>query len=156
MLRTYPYRSSLQPYIEGLIMQKRANGYNYEFEAYIYTKFDEYCFDNSLTENSLTREALAGWMALRDCESKGYHGQRISFVRQLLLYMNSLGITTYIPRDFSTREKNIPHIMSDEEIQAFFTQADQNRPSACTPIGAVARVHSPYLRMAEEYKVIFG
>lgn len=120
MLRTYPYRSSLQPYIEGLIMQKRANGYNYEFEAYLYTKFDEYCFDNSLTENSLTREALAGWMALRDCESKGYHGQRISFVRQLLLYMNSLGITTYIPRDFSAREKNIPHIMSDEEIQAFF------------------------------------
>lgn len=97
MFRTYEYHSKLSNYIESFIKQKRANGYNYEFEAYIYTKFDEYCIEKGISDNTLTKDSLQEWMTLRSCESKGYCGQRISFVRQLLLYMNSLGIKTYIP-----------------------------------------------------------
>lgn len=62
MLRTYEYHSQLKPYIEGFIDQKRANGYNYEFETYIYTKFDEYCTENALTGNDLNKESLKDWM----------------------------------------------------------------------------------------------
>jgi len=155
MLRTYEYHSQLKSYIKGFIEQKRTNGYSYEFEAYIYTKFDEYCIENNLSENDLSKEALNGWMALRSCESKGYCGQRISFVRQLLIYMNSLGIKTYIPRDFTDREKHVPHILSDDEIKAFFYEVDSNRPSACTPTCAAATVPVSFQRMAEEYKVLF-
>lgn len=35
MNKNYVYISSLAPYIEGLICQKRADGYLYEYEAYI-------------------------------------------------------------------------------------------------------------------------
>jgi len=36
MSKKYVYRSSLAPYIEGLICQKRADGFLYEFEAYFH------------------------------------------------------------------------------------------------------------------------
>lgn len=155
MLRTYEYHSKLNNYIESFINQKRANGYNYEFEAYIYTKFDDYCIEKGLTEDTITKDSLQEWMTLRSCESKGYCGQRISFVRQLLLYMNSLGIKTYIPHDFSDKEKHVPHILSDEELIAFINAVDSNKPTACTPTCAIATVSTSFLRLSVEYKVLF-
>ena len=42
MNKKYVYSSSLAPYIEGLIGQKRADGYIYEYEAYILKTFDNF------------------------------------------------------------------------------------------------------------------
>ncbi len=144
--------SSLKRYIEGFIKQKRSQGYSYEFEAYILEKFDGYCIQNEITETSITRESLKNWMTLRKSEGKGYLGQRISFVRQLLLYMNSLGIPTYIPHDFSDREVHVPHILSDEEITAFFYQVDTYQPS---PIGQNHVISAAFNRLAKEYQILF-
>lgn len=133
MLRTYEYFSDLKPFIEGFVEQKRANGYSYEFEAYIYTKFDGYCLAHNLSAEDITKAALKEWMTMRDTESKGYFSQRISFVRQLLIYINSLGKPTYIPHNFTDKEKKVPHIFSDEEIKDFFHQVDIYVPKTCTP-----------------------
>jgi integrase len=152
MLKTYKYTGSLKIYIEGFIEQKRAQGYSYEFEAYILQKFDEYCIQNKISETGITKESLRKWMTLRESESKGYLGQRVSFIRQLLLYMNSLGISTYIPHDFSDREVHVPHILSDEEITAFFHQADSYQPS---PAGQNQIVPAAFSRLAKEYPMIF-
>jgi len=155
MLRTYEYFSDLKPFIEGFVEQKRANGYSYEFEAYIYTKFDGYCFAHNLSAEDITKAALKEWMTIRDTESKGYFSQRISFVRQLLIYINSLGKSTYIPRNFTDKEKNVPHIFSDEEIKDFFNQVNIYVPRTCTPTCAVAATRPAFLRMSGEYKVLF-
>lgn len=155
MLRNYDYHSRLKPYIVSFVEQKRANGYSYEFEAYVYTKFDEYCITHNLSAEDLTKVALKEWMTVRDTESRGYCGQRISFVRQLLLYIDSLGIHTYIPRNFTDKEKNVPHIFTDEEITAFFHEVDTYIPSARTPTCACASVPLSFIRMADEYRIIF-
>lgn len=152
MYKTYKYIGPLKKHIEGFIDQKRAQGYKYEFEAYILQKFDEYCIKNNITETGITKEVLTEWMILRKSESKGYLAQRISFIRQLFLYMNSIGFSTYIPRDFSFRERNVPHIMSDEEIIAFFIQTDSYQPS---PSGQYKVSISAFNRLAKEYKVLF-
>ena len=37
------YKSSLADYITGLVKQKRACGYAYDFEAYVLESFDRLC-----------------------------------------------------------------------------------------------------------------
>lgn len=146
MLRSYTYNSCLAPFIEGLINQKRLAGYSYELEAYILKIFDEYCIKKELSEPVITKELLQSWSERRPTESKGYRSQRISSIRQLSLYMNSLGIESYIPKHFTEQEKHIPHILSDEEVISLFEAID-----AYFPLNASV----PFPRMAMEYKILF-
>jgi len=125
MVKMHQYESSLAPYIEELIIQKRAQGYIYEFEADILKFFDRFCIEANFDGNVITRELIMAWSERRPVESLGYRSQRISFVRQLCLYMNSLGIDSYIPKNFSKKELSIPHIMNKEELSAFFASVDQ-------------------------------
>lgn len=146
MLRSYIYNSCLAPLIEELIKQKRLAGYSYEFEAYILKVFDDYCIQKRLSEPVIKKELLQDWSERHPTESKGYRSQRVSFVRQLSLYMNSLGIKSYVPNHFSEKEKHVPHILSDEEVASFFKETD-----AYWPLNSSA----PFPRMAMEYKVLF-
>jgi len=146
MLRSYDYASPLKPYIEGLISQKRSLGYNYEFEAYILKAFDDYCIKKDLKQARITKLLLEDWVVLRETEGKGYRGQRVSFVRQLSLYMNSLGLQAYLPKNFSGHEVHVPHIMNDEEIESFYKIVDSYQP--------IAPAES-FRRLAVEYKVFF-
>jgi hypothetical protein len=58
MLRSYEYNSPLKIFIEGLISQKRSLGYSYEYEAYIFKTFDDYCIKKSLEEAKITKKFL--------------------------------------------------------------------------------------------------
>ena len=42
-MKNYEFHSKLAPYISGLIRQKQASGYSYEFEAYTLKNFDHFC-----------------------------------------------------------------------------------------------------------------
>ena len=120
----HSFQSALGPYINGLLEEKRAHGYKYEFEEYILGKFDEYWIYHGFTDAHVTRDRLADWMNKRENECAGYHSQRISFIRQLFLYMNSLGILTYVPGPVSPGPQAIVHVPSVEEVAAFFRVLD--------------------------------
>lgn len=60
--------------------------------------------------------------------------------------MISLGKEAYIPSNFYKCEKRLVHILSDDEISAFFHEIDSYSPE----IKAVS-----FLRLSTEYKVIF-
>ncbi len=100
------YNSSLGVYITGLIEQKQACGYAYEYEAYILEFFDRFCLERNHTEGTITRNLVMDWAIQRPTEGKNYRNQRVSFVRQLALYMQSLGKNPYIPKGLS--KNNIP------------------------------------------------
>ena len=72
--------------------------------------------------------------------------QREFIIRQLALFMISLGKEAYIPSNFYKCEKRLVHILSDDEISAFFHEIDSYSPE----IKAVS-----FLRLSTEYKVIF-
>ncbi len=118
------FQSKLAPYINGLLTEKRAHGYKYEFEEYILGKFDKYWILHGFTDTQITRENLADWMRRRECEGAGYHSQRISFVRQLSLYMNSIGVLAYVPGPIPSGPQAIVHVLSLEEVSAFFMVLD--------------------------------
>lgn len=146
MHRDYERTSVVAPYIEGLLAEKRALGYSYVFEEYLLNVFDNYCCENRLESPGFSRQFLAGWLNAWGKESASYHSQRISFVRQLALYMNSLGIPAYIPIEYVKKEVAVPHILSCEERVSFFRALDEMTP----------RVSHPYAwRMWNEYRVVF-
>lgn len=146
MNRDYVRTSVLAPYISGLVSEKRLLGYSYKFEEYLLNVFDHYCVVNGLETPCFDRGFLEGWLAVNGEEGSSYHSQRISFVRQLALYINALGIPAYIPVETVKKELTVPHFLSAEERIAFFNALDETVP----------KVNAPYAwRLWNEYRVIF-
>jgi len=127
-MKNYEYHSKLAPYISGLIRQKRAGGYSYEFEAYTLKNFDHFCIENGYDNGSLSRDQVMAWAEQRPTESKNYRNQRVSFVRQLALYMISLNIQAYIAPTFKSNSISVPHILSLDEIHEFYKAVDSFLP----------------------------
>jgi len=143
-MKNYVYQSQLSPYISGLIRQKQADGYSYEFEAYMLERFDRFCIENGFDHGNLTRELVMAWAEQRTTESKNYRNQRVSFVRQLALYMISLNLEAYIPRAFESNAISVPHILSLEEIHEFYKAVDHFLPCQST-----------FLRFSSSYSILF-
>ncbi len=132
-MKTYAYESRLAPYIVGLIQQKRSDGYRYEFEAYILHHFDQFCLDQGDDPGGLTRDVVMAWVEQRPTESKNYRNQRMSFVRQLALYMISLNCEAYIPPTFAPNAIAVPHILSPDELHEFYQAVDRFQPLSTAP-----------------------
>lgn len=146
MHKDYIRASVLAPYISGLIEEKRQLGYSYRFEEYLLNVFDHYCVENGLESPCFNRGFLEKWLTVNGEEGSSYHSQRISFVRQLALYMNTLGIAAYIPVESVKKEVTVPHFLSTEERIAFFNALDMSVPKT----GALYA-----WRLWNEYRVAF-
>jgi integrase len=144
MNKNYVYSSSLAPYIQGLICQKRADGFLYEYEAYILKIFDDFCLNNGFCDSVIKRELVMEWAVQRPTEGINYRNQRVSFVRQLSLYMNSLGINSYIPRQTASKVTTVPHILSGDELKSFYQVVDTYLPDK-----------EVWHRFSMEYQIIF-
>ena len=138
------YNSSLACYITGLIKQKQACGYIYDYEAYILESFDRFCIEQNHTAGTITRDLVMQWAIQRPTEGKNYRNQRVSFVRQLALYMQSLGKNPYIPKHFASETVGVPHILSRAELTSFFSVVDAYLPPQ--PV---------FRRLVSTYQVLF-
>jgi integrase len=124
----YIYESVFSPYIEGLILQKKSCGFIYDYESYIFKKFDEFCVASGHADALITRELAMEWAVQRETEGINYRNQRVSFLRQLSLYMNSVGIESYIPRQHPSAAVTVPHIPDTEELRELFEVIDSHLP----------------------------
>jgi integrase/recombinase XerD len=140
----YHYESAFAPYIEGLIRQKKANGFIYDYEAYILKTFDHFCSENDYVNPLITRDIALKWAVQRKTEGINYRNQRVSILRQLSIYMNSVGINSYIPHLTPSEAVRIPHILSVEELRALFAVVDIYLPDGVT-----------WQRFAMEYQLLF-
>lgn len=143
-MKPYAYESRLAPYIVGLIQQKRSDGYRYEFEAYMLHQFDQFCRDRGDDPGGLTRDLVMAWAEQRPTESKNYRNQRVPFVRQVALYMLSLNCEAYVPPGFASNTIAVPHILSPDELQAFYQAVDRFHPH-----------QAQFQRFAASYSVLF-
>lgn len=144
MINNDDFESILAPYIRSFIEEKNSLGYIYKTAELVLRRFDRYCISKNLADISVSRQFLDDWMTQTETESAFNLGKRISCVRQLMLYMTSVGINVYIPNDFCHFEKPLPHIFCNEELLAFFSVLDSYRPYS-----------RMYFRLANEYKVLF-
>ena len=124
----YRYESVFGPYITGLVLQKKQCGFIYDFEAYILKEFDQFCLEHGYSEALLTREIAMEWAVQKNSESINYRNQRVSFLRQLSRYMNSMGINSYIPRQHPSAATSVPHIPDAAELSELFEVIDRDVP----------------------------
>ncbi len=142
----FTFKSILADYIYGMIMEKRAVGYDYRTEEAILLRFDNYCVNNGLETLAYTKEFLSGWCEKSVSEGISNHNKRISVVRQLSLYMMSMGIAAYLPKSCLKVETVLPHLFTDSERAGFFHEVDTYVPGMAAPYAQ---------RIADEYKVLF-
>jgi len=126
--KVYLFKSTLAPYIQGLIDEKRSGGYKYESEADILNFFDNFCVKHGFNGDCLPRDLVMEFSIRRSTEGKNFRNKRITCIRQLSYYMLSLGKEAYIPKTSSSAFTPAPHIMSKDELRAFFFQVDSFTP----------------------------
>ena len=132
---SYQFSSNFKPYIEGLIEQKQAVGYPYDTSARILKNFDSFCSNYYPTSTALTAEITMHWAAKRTDEHVNNLFRRITPVRQLAKYMNSLEVEAHvIPAKIpKTQIRYLPHIFTQPELRAFFGEIDKCLPSPFSP-----------------------
>ncbi len=130
-----PISGNFKPYIEGLVEEKKSIGFPYDSSARILKTFSVFCLDHFPDETVLTKEIAMQWAEKRQDEHVNWLIRRISPVRQLAKYMNRMGIEAYIiPSGIPGKQiRYVPHIFTDQELQAFFSQIDQCAVSPYSP-----------------------
>ena len=122
-----PIPGNFMPYIESLIEQKKLIGYPYDSSARILKVFSVFCMNHYPDTTSLTKEIAMHWAKRRQDEHVNGLIRRITPVRQLAKYMNSIGIEAYIiPSGIPGKQSRyVPHIFTDPELRAFFAEIDR-------------------------------
>lgn len=124
----YAYESGIHAHIIGLLQQKRADGFSYNCEEYHLKKLDEFYCDFFPNENTVTRDVAAKWAQIRPTEGENFRNRRVGTLRQLSLYILSLEIDAYLPRNNGKTVKTVLYIPSREEMTTFFEKLDSWKP----------------------------
>jgi integrase len=117
-------KSPFAPYIEGLLAQKRSDGYSYDAEEKMLESFDNFCIEQGFTEDVITRKIFMSWAEQRETEGLTFRARRAMTLRQLALYMRALGKDAYVSNIRFSKEKNAVHVISAEELISLFTVID--------------------------------
>jgi len=122
-----PNSGNFTPYIEGLIEQKKSIGYPYNSSALVLKRFSAFCTNHYPHETILTKEVAMHWAKKKQDEHVNGLLRRITPVRQLAKYMNSIGIEAYIiPSGIPGKQiRYVPHIFTDQELRSFFAEIDR-------------------------------
>ena len=124
------YSSLFAAFISGLVATKRAVGYAYETAEFYLHDFDRYAARHPAYQ-SLGRELVHGWAKAKDGENPAVHRARISPIRELGKYMQSLGVADafVLPTaGIRSAARYVPHFFTEQEITAFFGACDKLQP----------------------------
>ena len=140
------FRSVFAALLNDYISAHREAGFMYDNPAYWLYRFDQYCAEKQIKDTIITKPLFEGWAAKSTSETKTTQNNRLQAVRNFSVYLNTLGIASYIPLHLPKPEKIVPYLMTDGDIRAFFEKVDCNE--------VVSSVAS-FKRLAQEYKVLF-
>ena len=124
MAATSRLTSPFAPFIEGLVATKRACGFSYEPEEAELARFDRFCSERGIAEARIDRDLAMAWAERRGSEGAVHRAQRISFVRQLALYMVACGIECYVPSHFTPSSRRVVYIPGKDEVRQLLAAAD--------------------------------
>ncbi len=144
--RDYLYQSVLAPYIRDYISEKRSLGFIYNGKGYQLYRFDQYWIRNAFDDIRLTPERLEGWICALPGEHKNSQSSRIGAAKDLAIYMNTLGIQSYVPLLSIGSDHRQIHLLDKTEIKEFFLAVDTHVSHSV--IGADKR-------LTDEYPIMF-
>ena len=87
-------------------------------------KFDTFCLSRFPEAEVIDRDIVAEWSAIRPTEGRNYRKHRVCALRQLCLYILSLGLEAYVPRNIGGNDTPMPYLPSRDEMILFFKELD--------------------------------
>ena len=131
----YTFTGAFAPHICGLIEKKQALGYDYHGSACILQTFDKFCREQFPNETCLTAELAMKWAEKSKTEQNLSRLNRVSVIRELAKYMNSVGEQAYLlPLQLTKKTgRHIPYIYSKEDLSKLFKEIDSLQPSLRAP-----------------------
>lgn len=115
--------------ITALVTEKRATGYKYHAEERVLTRFAAFAAAWFPGQQAPTRASVEAWIAAarrRGVTPATLHGLAAP-VRELARWLGRRGVAAYVlPAGALPRPaRYVPHIYTDEELAALFTQTDR-------------------------------
>lgn len=136
------HTEQLRLHFDDFLKYKRAIGYKYETEEKVMRSFIRYCQQN-FPSGELPDNVVYDWINLDDNRSQKTKANQAIMLSEWAKYMFSLGyIPLRIPEIRSPKHTAfIPHIFTDQELEAFWAVADNlkyrsNYPNMhkCVPV----------------------
>ena len=115
--------------ITALVTEKRATGYKYHAEARVLTRFAAFSASEFPGQQAPTRASVEAWIAAarrRGVTPATLHSLAAP-VRELARWLGRRGVAAYVlPAGALPRPaRYVPHIYTDQELAALFTQTDR-------------------------------
>jgi integrase/recombinase XerD len=115
--------------ITALVAEKRAVGYKYDAEARVLARFEVFSRREFPGMDTLTEASVQAWIVAarrRDVRPATLQGLAAP-VRELARWLGRHGVPAYLlPRSALPRPaRYVPHIYTDRELAALFTQTDR-------------------------------
>lgn len=129
-LRNYDYVGSLADVCRDFVAEKRASGLKYESTAKKLSQMCRESLNYDITTNELPEDFVRAWIAKQPHETEGNRHSRYNAVRSLAQYMKRLGYEAFCPEKEDVAKhlcSFVPYIFTHDEIQRFFTAADNIR-----------------------------
>lgn len=155
------YKSVLAPYIRQLLdMERVAGGANVYLRG-ILRGFDEFAYDNGLSEPFVTEEFFNMWLGARKNESERTIYNKVSVWRKLLRLMNRRGCKCYVPRAMRKPTSTFtPYVFTEDELSTIWKSIDSKRAyknNADSPLMALPVIYrllySAGLRIGEALSI---
>jgi integrase/recombinase XerD len=121
------FQSTLAPWIEKFIGEKRACGYKYTTASDELRRLDRFVREQRLQVVALPRLLVEGWIAQRPNERIRTQQARVGLVRRFAVFLIRHGFPAYLPqarRNATGPSLFVPRIFSHEEMQRFLRAAD--------------------------------
>jgi integrase/recombinase XerD len=115
--------------ITALVSEKRAIGYKYDAEQQVLARFEAFCRCEFPGEDMLTEASVQAWIATargRGVKPATLQGLAAP-IRELARWLGRRGVAAYLlPTAALPRPaRYVPHIYTDRELAALFTQTDR-------------------------------
>jgi len=115
--------------IAGLICEKRATGYKYVSEERTLARFEAFCASEFPGVDTVTRACVEAWIAAARGRAvkPATVINLIAPVRELARWLGRRGVEAYVlpGGGLPKPARYIPHIYTDRELAALFTQTDR-------------------------------
>lgn len=139
----YHFKSCLKSDLEKYIDQRVKDGFSESSFNWLLT-FDRFIYEKGYCQSYLSKEIINEWLVKHSTETNSTFSKRISTLRNFCIYLNSIGIDTYIPIVNVHQSKVQPYVLSAEELQLLFNAIDMYFSNR-NPITRIETKHYNYM-----------
>jgi len=121
------FNGPLAQQLTAFVDFKRSLGFKYTTEVAMLRRFDQWIQTQPAPHDTLTEALVSGWLQRGVLEGERTLYGRTSLLRQMGLYLNTLGQPAYIPEPLagSRHYTFVPHIFTPHELTRIFAETDR-------------------------------